>query len=163
MKPTQDELNRARVQVQAAKTRHFNLAATIVFAMLATVIVVGAVFLYWLYAPSQVIKFNKYPIPIRTISPPPPANGVIVLKTDYCKLIDAAGPVRTSFVSVSREIFLPMGEEKSEKGCVNREIAVIIPTDIPPDTYHIHFRINYKINPITHSTEEYNSKQFKIE
>jgi hypothetical protein len=121
-----------------------------------------AIFVYWGISGREVLVINNQPFPVRTIREHAKADGVIILKVSFCKKIKNEGKVRVSFVSASREIFLPVNNEDSPPGCVDTEVPVLVPKDIPPDTYHIHFRATYKVNPLKTVTEEFDSKPFEI-
>jgi hypothetical protein len=87
------------------------------------------------------------------------------MTVNLCKNTDAVGKVRTSFVSQSREIFLPVSDEKLPKGCLNnQEVPVLIPKDLPPDTYKVTFRVTYDLNPVKKSVvNEFESRSFVVD
>ena len=126
--------------------------------------VVGlAIFLYWSYQPDDVLELKDNPVPVRSIRENPATDGVVILHFDYCKKNDAVGRVRTSFVSHTRDVFLPVSEDKQEAHCRDLELPVLIPKDLPPDEYVIRFRVEYQVNPITRTIEEFDSEKFKVE
>lgn len=120
----------------------------IVAAALVTVALCLGVFLKWTIQDSQVLQVNNSPFPTRTIREHPTAGGVIILTADYCKIQDVPGKLRVSYVSSSREVFLPLADEKSPKGCRVTEFPVLIPRELQPDTYRIKFRVTYDVNPL---------------
>lgn len=134
-------------------------AAYIAMGLLAVAV---GIFLYWTYQPDDVLEVRNAPVPIRTIREHPAADGVVILKVDYCKKVSATGRVRISFVSKSREVFLPVGEDKQPPVCMLTEYPVLIPHEILGDTYKIKFRITYQINPIKTHIEEFESKEFEV-
>lgn len=117
---------------------------------------------YWLLAPSDVLEIKNAPVPIRTIREHPTAEGVVILNVDYCKKVGATGQVRVSFVSQSREIFLPIAVDKAEPKCEKVEVPVLIPHDTPSDTYIIRYYITYKVNPLRSTIEQFDSQEFHV-
>lgn len=119
--------------------------------------------LTWSLANEDVLEVKNAPTPVRTIRDHPTADGVVILDADFCKKTDAVGRLRLSFVSESREIFLPVTEDKSEKRCERRELPILIPSDLPPGMYKVHFRITYDLNPLKKNIlEEFDSKEFEV-
>lgn len=144
------------------QTRANRIGNKIVYAALAVLAVAVGIFLFWSFQDGDVLEVKNTPVPVRTIREHPQADGVVILNVDYCKKLDATGRVRTSFVSDSREIFLPAGEDKQAPECGKREIPVIIPHDIAPDVYKVRFRIEYEVNPIKTVFEEFDSLPFEV-
>lgn len=140
---------------------------TNILAALALLLAAFAVglYLYWSFADENVLQVNNSPFPVRTIRQHPTAAGVVILTVDLCKRADLKGTTRTSFVSDSREVFLPMSEEKLPKGCIkNQEVPVLIPKDIAPGTYKIKFRTTYDINPIKRNiANEFETRTFVVD
>lgn len=144
------------------QTHNQNVVTWAMYTALLVIAISIAFLLYWFYQPTDVLKFNKQPIPVRTIRDHPTGGGVVILQADYCKFTNSQGRVRTSFVSSSREVFLPESEDKQPKNCVVTEVPIVIPKDLIPDTYHVHFRVDYSVNPIRHIIEEADSKSFTV-
>jgi hypothetical protein len=135
------------------------------WALTAALIVIAgciAVLLYWGLSSRDVLVIKNQPFPVRTIREHAKADGVIILQVSFCKKIHVEGRVRLSFVSASREVFLPASNEDTPPGCLDTEVPVLVPKEIIPDTYHIHFRITYKVNPLKQVTEEFDSKSFQV-
>lgn len=125
-------------------------------------ILIALVFGYWVSQDEDVLEIKNQPTPVRTIREHPTANGVIILLVDYCKRTSAVGEVTTSFVSPATEIFLPTYVDKQDPVCQKTEVPVLIPPQVVPGTYHIHYRVEYKINPIKQSVIEFDSQPFEI-
>lgn len=119
----------------------------IVAALVVIAVCLGVIF-SWALQSDDVLEIKELPIPTRTIRDHPTAGGVVILNVDYCKKIDVEGNLRTSFVSSTREVFLPVAKERGPKGCSKVELPVLIPKDIPPDTYEIKLRATYDLNPL---------------
>ena len=134
----------------------------LVYAALAILAIAIGVFLYWAFQPIDIIEVKNSPVPVRTIREHPSADGVVILKIDYCKKASATGRVRISFYSSSREVFLPVVEDKEKPQCGLIEYPVLVPHEIPSEIYKIKFRIEYKINPLRTVIEEFDSKEFEI-
>lgn len=138
------------------------LVRLLVYLSMAVISFCVLLFLAWSYQPTDVLKFNTYPIPVRKVNTPPPAGGVVILRVNYCKTSNAEGNVRTSFVSKSGEMFLPTSVDRQAKGCVNTELPVLIPKDLPPDVYHIHFKVIYQVNPVKNALIELDTVEFQV-
>lgn len=121
---------------------------------------------FWTFGARDVLEINNAPVPVRTILPNATADGIIVLRVDYCKKVKATGKVRTSFVSKTREIFLPANIDTQAPECYigdkAREIPIFIPHEIEPGEYKIHFRVAYQVNPLKSVIEEFDSKPFVV-
>lgn len=133
--------------------------ARVVYSLLAIIIVGFITVLYWEFQPAEVVKLNR---PITVTPPILQAGGYATISVDLCKLQDIKGSTRVSYISVSREIFQPMGQEQLAKGCHIQQIPIIIPKDTPNDTYQLRFRTTYQINPIRTVVEEYTTDRFTI-
>lgn len=135
----------------------------VIAALIATTASLGLMF-YWAATSNEPITLNQAPLPVRTIREHPTAGGVVFLRTDYCKTTNATGKLRISFISETQEIFLPMAQEISKKGCHNRELAILIPNDIRADTYRVKMRITYQLNPLKKNvTQRFISKEVIID
>jgi hypothetical protein len=132
-------------------------------ALLVTAVAIGIMF-YWATADTQVLNVKQQPFPVRTIREHPTASGVVFLTVDYCKVHDVEGELRMSFVSASREVFLPLVKERGEKKCQKVEFPVLIPKDIQPDTYKVKMRVTYNINPLKQGiVQTFESKEFTVD
>lgn len=138
------------------------LGIWVAYLSLGLIAAISILFLYWSFQPQDVLEIHNEPFPVRTIREHPNSDGVVILKVDYCKKTEAVGRVRTSFVSESRETFLPVAEDKGPKGCNVVELPILIPTDLTPGDYKVKFRVEYKINPIRTVVEEFESSQFTV-
>ncbi len=153
----------------AKENRPIKLATYFAIFLLLLGLVSAARFLSWQYAKDDVLEIKNAPVPVRTIREVTHPQGVVILLIDYCKKINVTGKTRISFVSETREVFLPVSEDKAGVGCnfgqdKPTEIPIIIPMDLPPDTYRIHFRVAYDINPVKRGIiEEFDSLEFKVE
>lgn len=119
--------------------------------------------LTWSLASEDILEVKNEPFPVRTIREHPTAAGVVILKVEACKNTETIGRVRTSFVSESREVFLPVFEDRGSRQCFESEVPVLIPKDLPPGKYKVHFRVAYDINPIKKDVlQEFESKEFEV-
>ena len=135
----------------------------VVAALVVIAIGLGVIF-KWAAANENVLEVRNEPFPVRTIREHPTAGGVVLLNVDICKNTDIKGSVRTSFVSQTREVFLPLSEESIPKGCLQREIPVLLPKDLLPDTYKVKFRVTYDLNPLKKNiVDEFESKEFVVD
>lgn len=143
--------------------KKLKLIVIIIGVMLAAIIAGTALILTWALQPDNVLTIKNSPFPTKVIRPTPTTNGVAILNVDYCKNLDVNGTVRISFVSPSREVFLPLSKERSDTGCKNIDVPVIIPKDLAPDTYRIKFHSIYNVNPLKQGVFlDYTSKEFTV-
>lgn len=128
------------------------------------IIILAAVgmYVYWVVQAQDVLEIKNAPVTVRMIKDTPQVKGVVVLHVDYCKKVDADGQVRISFVSDSTEVFLPVSTDRGEPVCREADVPILIPENITPDTYHVHFRVEYQVNPIKDVIEEFDSQPFEI-
>lgn len=152
---------------QVKDQKRSNIFNIIAFVALGLIAVIVGLVAYWSVANDDVLEVKNAPVPVRTIREHAESDGVVILRVDYCKKVGATGIVRTSFRGVSREVFLPPAEDKQPAQCNGGraepvEVPVLIPTDLPPGKYHIHFRVVYKINRIKEVIEEFDSQEFEV-
>lgn len=134
----------------------------VVVALIVIAIGIG-IFLKWsLESPTPLVVKNS-PFPTRAVPPTPSANDVIILDIDYCKNTHKQAEVRTSYVSETREVFMPIAREQYDKGCFRQDIPIIIPKDLPSDTYKLKFVARYNLNPLKQNVEViFESQEFTI-
>lgn len=134
----------------------------LVYIALAIIALALSIVSYWLFTPKDVLEIKNNPVPVRTVRKHPTADGVIILKVNFCKKVGAYGRVRVSFVSQSRELFLPITVDTSPPRCEEAEVPILIPHETPPGTYVIRYLINYRINPLKSAVEEFDSQPFEV-
>ena len=138
-------------------TKVANAIAAISLTLVAIALLI---FLKWSVADTNVLQVNNSPFPARVVSDPSgQTGGIVFLKADYCKNADNIGEIRMSYVSKSREIFLPLQKERLPAGCHNEEIPVVIPLNLLQDQYKIKFRVTYDINPVKKDVTTYFESQ----
>lgn len=142
---TKPPIHNLKPNPESKKTKLINKALLVALVVIAISLFI---MLRWAAANPNVLSLNKEPFPVRTIREHPTAGGVVFLTTDFCKNTNALGELRPSFVSETREIFLPMTIESSNKGCHDIELPILIPKDIQPDEYKVKLRFTYDINPL---------------
>lgn len=147
--------------------REPNLRQRIVNKLLFLSLFVAALgiaqFLYWSFQSEAVLKVNNEPFPSRVVKDGPENKGILILNVDYCKDIAVEGNLRMSFVSQTREIFLPLTREKGEEGCQKVDFPVLLPKELQPDKYFVRFRAVYDINPLKKNVvSEFKSQEFEL-
>lgn len=151
--------------MRALKKQSFKqkLTMKIAFISLGVIAVLVGTILYWSFADEKVLTVNNEPFPVRTIREHPMANGVVILKVDFCKHYDIEGDLRISFLNTDHEVFLPIVKERSPKECKVTEFPILIPEVIEPGKYRVKFRATYDINPVKRNiTSEFVSRDFEI-
>lgn len=148
---------------------HASKASKIINKVIAIALILIAlglcVFLKWELADTTVLQVNNAPFPARIIPDTSNgSNGILVLTLDYCKKQPVNGQLRISYVSASREVFLPLTPEKGSVGCnPTKDIPILIPNDLPTDTYQLKFKAVYSLNPLKNNvTETFLSQPVKI-
>lgn len=139
------------------------IATKVAFAALIVSAVIVGIFVYWASADSDVLQVKNSPFPVKYIPNNDTPNGLVLINVNYCKNADVVGKLRMSWVSDTREIFLPLVDENTPKGCSHRDIPIIIPDTLTNGDYKIKFRATYNLNPLkTEVTSEFESRTFNI-
>lgn len=146
---------------QVTKTK--KVVSWFVIAGLVVIAVGIGIFLKWSFQPEEIFQIKNEPFPIRSVAPVITPGDVVILDVDFCKNHEVNGLLRISFVSSTREIFLPVSNETGAKRCEHTEFPLIVPKDIPNDEYRVKFRATYNLNPLKKGiVEEFESKPFKV-
>lgn len=137
------------------------------FTIILMIITVAAstLIVAWTITSSDVltIKNNPPKATIHDTCAPVLKGKCVTAEIDYCKNIKATGRVRISYISQSREVFLPISTDAQDPACRKVQVPVPLPKDLPPDRYRINFRIVYKINPIKNmQVEEFKTQPFEV-
>lgn len=148
----------------AHPTKSMKVANYVIAVALVVIALSLGVFLKWSFADTSVLEVRNSPFPARIVPDTSgKTGGIVFLNADYCKNSSLEGTIRISYVSASREVFLPITPEKLPKGCDNSEVPVIVPKDLAADTYKIKFRVTYDINPIKQDViTDFESQPFKV-
>lgn len=133
-------------------------------ASLIIVAIAIGIILHWSFASTEVLRVNNNPFPARVVDDPTgKTGGIVFLKIDYCKNLAVDGDLRISYVSASREVFLPTTREQGPKGCHNGELPVVIPLNLLKDQYKIKFHAVYNVNPLKRGVvEDFESQPVNI-
>lgn len=146
---------------QSKATKVFN---RLILLSLAVIGISLFIILGWALESENPLVVNNSPFPTRSVRENAEANGVIILNVDFCKNTNKKGEIRASFVSKSREIFLPVNKESLEKGCKKEELPVLIPKDLPADDYKLKFIVRYYLNPLKRSVPvNFESQKFHVD
>jgi hypothetical protein len=119
----------------------------IILALVLITVCLG-ILLSWGLEDENLYKFNKDPLPVRTIRAHPTEGGVVFLQRDFCKATDTVTTERISYVNEGRELFIPLTKEDTKNGCHKEETLEPIPACITPGTYRIKVRFTYDKNPL---------------
>jgi hypothetical protein len=122
------------------------------------------VILRWSFEDTTVLEIHNNPFPARIVPDPTgKTGGIIFLQADYCKDKNVSGTTRISYVSANREVFLPLAPEQLPKGCASKEVPIVIPRDLPQDTYKVRFHVTYDVNPLKNNvTTDFESRSFTV-
>lgn len=136
------------------------LAELFMWGGLIIIAVATCVVFFWNVQPTDVIKPNNEPYPVRpSINDP---TGVEIVTLDYCKLLNIQGTVQIRFVGKQSMVTTARTPEKQDKGCQKTDVPILLPAQLMHDTFYIEFNAIYKINPITTVTETSHSQSFTI-
>lgn len=135
----------------------------IAYTALILIAVSISIFAYWAAQPTDVLVVKNLPLPIESTKDNPTAGGIVILDAKYCKNLNRKGSLRLSYVSDSREVFLPITQESSPVGCNEAQLPVVLPKDLVPDTYKIKFKVTYDVNPLKRGiVEQFESQSIKV-
>lgn len=160
----QDIISGKLKEEQHRKETSVKWFSRVAFVILGIGVLSLALMGYWSsQSGDDALVIKKQPIPIRTIRSEAHPRGVVILEYDYCKNTKSEGEIRTSYVSThSAEIFLPRAIDRTDPMCGQLEAPYIIPPQVTPGRYHLHFRASYKINPIKTVIIEWDSEEFNV-
>lgn len=136
-------------------------AAFIAYAVIAVMLLVGGILIYWNLQKSDVLDFKKEPIPVQNddiIG----KDGFIVLEFDYCKNLDVDGEVVPKLVSTETEIALKSYTDSQKPGCDKIIAPIPVPPQAIPGRYYLDYEVTYQINPIKTTVEKFKSVMFDI-
>ncbi len=129
-------------------------------AAFIAVISVFAVIIFWLYYPYNVLVIKDQPVKILRYAQK--AGDYTVFQIDYCKYSDARGEVTWDITSKQSVTLLPAYTDMTPKSCAIIEDPVLIPSNLPPGTYYITWRVDYHVNPLRNVIYEFKSQTFAI-
>lgn len=137
------------------KIIHYFSFITIFFAF-----ILGIYILFLLFYPLKPIVFLNSPFPVKTQVV---KRGMPLIYTvSHCKYITAKANVSISFVN-SLQYTLPPIEPSVPKGCNNRDImTIIVPKDLPPNTYHLNITVTEFVNPFRIYTVTVETQEFQV-
>lgn len=122
-----------------------------------------AIFSYWSFYPYNPLTVTNAPVPIRPISLASGVDTTVIATTKVCKYTNAIPIVVRSIVGEGSVLMTPAysGAVRTT-GCTTLQQAIILPQFTPPGTYHVHWRVNYQVNPIRSVVVQYDSETFKV-
>lgn len=136
-------------------------AKVLVYVSLAIIALASGTVLFWLYGPSDVLRINNSPFPIKPSVQK--SDNLVFMSVSYCKLLPAHGVVRRFLVSDTVRIALPLQQDNGPVTCTQAEVPLLIPKTAVPDKYHVHIDVVYHLNPVRQVTETLDSQDFLVE
>lgn len=144
-------------ELEPKKKVEFRIMYSILILIFSILLLVA----YWLLMPVKVLEIKKLPVPAS--QPEDIQSGRLVKFTfDYCKYYDTHGVVERTLISERAIVMLPTYPEFTPKGCDVIEAPVILPYTIATQTFHIHYKVTYQVNPVKEVVEEFDTENFKI-
>ncbi len=153
-KYAEEVLNKEK-KVVARQEKYLN---SIVYGTVVIFILFASVTYYWLTKEYKLFTFNKVTVQKGSISP----GEAVVFKYDYCKHVDTPVKTESKLVGTYQVYDRPTMTNSQKKGCYKFDIPVVILEDRNPDTYHFHYTLCSKVNPIREVCEEHISPMFKV-
>ena len=127
----------------------------LMFVVFITICVVT----YWMIYPYKIIVFNRNEFIITT--PVVYQGNFVHYNNDYCKFMDLPARVTRSFIN--HLIFTtPVVGVNRPTGCHDFDIAVLIPSELPPGYYQMEMTYQYEVNPIRTITIKENTEEFVV-
>lgn len=136
------------------------LSEIFIWGGLVLLAVSALILFFWNVQPTDVVKPSNSSYPVRPGVVDP--AGVEIVTLDYCKLQSVHGTVQIRFVGTKSMTTTARTPETSGKGCVKRDVPILLPSQLMHDTFHIEFNAIYQINPITSVSETSVSQSFVI-
>lgn len=128
--------------------------------IIAAIYFIGIVF-YWYIVPYSILEIKNSPVPVV----PKEVNGLryVTAIFDYCKNVEVEGKIEIALVSDKTKLELPSSHETTKKGCKSDfEVPLPIPPHASTDTYHYHYIVTYKPNPLRTIVVEFDTEAFKV-
>lgn len=137
----------------------FYISFAIIFATLLSM----GVFAYWKTAPYKVFELKQYKADVE----PDPVIGngkeSLTVSFDYCKYTPLQAQVTRTLIGSRISIDLPVDHQtKLPVGCGKANRAFLIPKINNTGTYHIHYHVIYKVNPVRFVDVDYDTQDFEI-
>jgi len=102
------------------------------------------VVIYWWGYPYKVNNFQQ---PFKVLTPVVKQGGLLQYQVHYCKSMNLGANVTSSFANGIIYV-MPTNQSKKPVGCHTIVISVVVPSELPPSTYHIMNVYSYQVNPI---------------
>lgn len=120
-------------------------------------------FAYWKTAPYDVFELKQYKA---DVAPDPVVgNGLetMTVSFDYCKYSPLTAVVTRTLIGSRIEIALPVDHQRPlDTGCGRAERSFLIPKINNTGTYHIHYHVEYTVNPVRKVYVDYDTQDFEI-
>lgn len=132
-------------------------------SMIVLIIAIGLAVLlaYWFIYPYDVLEIKNEPTPVT--EPENIKSGRLIFITiDYCKYINVSGVVERQLVSDREVIDLPVYDDTTPVGCNKIDVPLLLPYTILDQTFYIHYKVTYQVNPVRTLVEEFKTSTFVI-
>jgi hypothetical protein len=114
---------------------------------------------YWLFYPYKLLEFKDaiYPVINKEVK----RGEILYIKTDVCKFTDKVSQTSRSFVD---GIVFNIAQTTTSRsaGCVNDNVSIYVPENLPAGEYYLKNIYQYKVNPIRTITYIHNTEKFKV-
>lgn len=145
------------IQLPQKKKFEFRVVYALLAVILAALLVIG----YWSFVPVDVLQIKKLPVP--ATQPENIKSGrLIFFKFDYCKKVDVKGLVERQLISDRLVLDLPSYTDSTSVGCSKADAPIILPYTIRTQTFYVHYKVSYPVNPLRTEVEEFNTDKFNI-
>lgn len=104
---------------------------------------------------------DVFKTPLKILTPEVKRGESVVYEVDYCKYTDQQADVTISFTD-GFSYPQPRVTSNTLKGCAKTQRAVIVPDNLPAQTYHLHITLEYRMNSLRTITKTYDTEKFKV-
>jgi hypothetical protein len=134
-----------------------------IYAWITIILAIGFIFLcgYWLVYPYKPLYIDKTTGVILNENRTVEGNGYLLVKAKYCKKVNIASEVTTTFIDGFVYTTMP-NVSYLPKGCADTIFQVHVPKSLPSGEYYIRQVYRYQVNPIRKVEVVVSSEKFNV-
>lgn len=134
--------------------------AKMIAALLAAMLLFLGLIVFWMTYPYKTVVFNQQPFKVDTKVVK--AGESLTYTVDYCKYTDITPTVTRHIANGFIFQLSASAAVKKDVGCGKIKVHTLIPSTIPPDTYHLKVSYAYKVNPIREVYVYAETEEFQV-
>lgn len=116
------------------------------FIALMVVLMWGGLYMAFVYQNPPIV-FNNSPFPVEPARVR--AGETMTVTVDRCRYTNVPVTVHRSWVNGLVHFQPPTEQAGAEVGCSVDHVLIHVPSDLPPGHYHIFYRFEYVVSPIS--------------